>query len=83
MFHLSPTYAKVAINPLTTDNDFWDCQFLAACYQLAQSVLKIGSVLTERVGQGEVGRCTTLANSAYTNTFVVGILQMLCKGILG
>ena len=29
------------------------------------SVLKIGSVLAERVGQGEVGRCTTLADSAW------------------
>ena len=29
-------------------------------YQLAQSVLKIGSVLADRVGQGEVGGCTTL-----------------------
>ena len=27
----------------------------SACYQLAQSVLKIGSALAERVGQGEVG----------------------------
>ena len=26
------------------------------CYQLAQSVLRIGSALAERVGQGEVGR---------------------------
>ena len=27
-------------------------QFLAACYQLARSVLKIGSALAERVEQG-------------------------------
>ena len=33
--------------------------------QLAQSVLKIGSALAERVGQGEVGRCTALADSAW------------------
>ena len=31
------------------------CNFDRACYQLAQSVLKIGSALAERVGQGEVG----------------------------
>ena len=52
-------------NPLTTDDAFWNRQFLAACYQLAQSVLKIGSALVERVGQGEVGGCTTLADSAW------------------
>ena len=53
------------INPLTTDDAFWCHQILAACYQLAQSILKIGSVLAERVGQGEVGGCTTLADSAW------------------
>ena len=35
---------------LTTDDAFWHCQILAAFYQLAQSVLKIGSALAERVG---------------------------------
>ena len=30
-----------------------------------QSVLKIGSALAERVGQGEVGGCTPLADSAW------------------
>ena len=34
-------------------------------YQLAQSVLKIGSALAERVGQGEVGGSTALADSAW------------------
>ena len=53
------------INPLTIDDPFWHRQILAACYQLAQSVLKIGSVLAERVGQGEVGGSTTLAESAW------------------
>ena len=53
------------VNPLTTDDAFWHHQFLAACYQLAQSVLKIGSALAERVGQGEVGGCTALADSAW------------------
>ena len=37
----------------------------AACYQLAQSILKMGSALAERVGQGEVGGCTALADSAW------------------
>ena len=52
-------------NPLTTDNTFWCRQILATCYQLAQSVLKISSVLAERVGQGEVGGCTALAGSVW------------------
>ena len=47
-------------SPLPTDDAFWRRQILAACYQLAQSVLKIGSALAERVGQGEVGGCTAL-----------------------
>ena len=38
------------VNPLTNDDAFWRRQNLAACYQLAQSVLKIGSALAERVG---------------------------------
>ena len=41
-------------NPLTTNDDY-SHQNSAACFQLAQSVLKIGSALAERVGQGEVG----------------------------
>ena len=52
-------------NLLTTDDAFWHRQTLAACYQLAQSVLKLGSVLAERVGQGEVGGCTPLGDSAW------------------
>ena len=54
-----------AVNPLTTNDDCSRHRNLAACYQLAQSVLKIGSTLAERVGQGEVGGCTTLADSAW------------------
>ena len=42
-----------------------ESKILATCYQLAQSVLKIGSVLAERVGQGEVGGSTALADSAW------------------
>ena len=33
------------INPLTTDDAFGDCLTLAACYQFAKSILKIGFVL--------------------------------------
>ena len=53
------------INPLTTDDAFWCHQILDACYQLAQFVLKIGSALAERVGQGEVGGYTALPDSAW------------------
>ena len=61
----SVTHVPGLLNPLTTDDAFWCRQFLGACYQLAQSVLKIGSALAERVGQGEVGGCTALADSAW------------------
>ena len=44
---------------------FWHCQVLAGCYHLAQSVSKTWSVVAERVGQGEVGGCTILADSAW------------------
>ena len=44
------------INPLTTNDEYSRHRNSAACYQLAQSVLKIGSALAERVGQGEVGQ---------------------------
>ena len=40
------------VNPLTTNDDYSRHRNSAACYQLAQSVLKIGSALAERVGQG-------------------------------
>ena len=53
------------LNPLTIDDAIWRRQILAACYQLAQSVLKIGSAVAERVGQGEVGGCTALADSGW------------------
>ena len=49
-----PCTIAVVVNPLPTSDAFWRCQILAACYQLAQSVLKIGSALAGRVGQGEV-----------------------------
>ena len=44
------------VNPLTTNDEYSRHRNSAACYQLAQSVLKIGSALAERVGQGEVGQ---------------------------
>ena len=50
---------------LTTDDAFWCRLTLATCYQFAQSVLRIGSALAERVGQGEVGGCTPLGDSAW------------------
>ena len=62
---LTTAVLPLAINPLPTDDAIWRRQILAACYQLAQSVLKIGSTLAERVGQGEVGGCTALADSAW------------------
>ena len=52
----------LTFNPLTTDDAFWCCLTLAARYQVVQSILKIAS---ERVGQGEVGGCTLLADSAW------------------
>ena len=57
--------SRLLLNPLTTDDAFWHRQILAACYQLVQSVLKIGSALAERVGQGEVGGSTALPGSAW------------------
>ena len=55
--HLSPGQGPIIIffvllNPVTTDDTVWCRQILAASYQLSQSVLKVGSALAERVGQG-------------------------------
>ena len=47
-----------SVNPLTMSDDYSHHRNSAACYQLAQSVL-IGSALAERVGQEEVGGCTS------------------------
>ena len=55
-----PTVQKLcwpSVNPLTMNDDYSHHRNSAACYQLAQSALKIGSALAERVGQGEVGGC--------------------------
>jgi len=40
------------INPLTTDDECSRHATLAGCYQLAQSVLKIGFALAKKVGWG-------------------------------
>ena len=37
----------------------------SACYKLAQSVVKIGSVLAGRVRQREVGGCTPMGDSTW------------------
>ena len=58
-------FSAAHVNPLPTDDAFWRCQILDVCYQLVQSVFKIGSVLAERVGQGEVGGSTALPDSAW------------------
>ena len=48
------------------NDDYSQHRNSAACYQLAQSILKIGSVLAESVGQGKGGGgCTALADSAW------------------
>ena len=46
------------VNPFSTNDNYSRYRNLAAFYQLAQSVLKIGSALAKRVGRGEVGGVT-------------------------
>ena len=41
---------KVCVNPLTTDDECTRHTTLTACYQLVQSVLKIGFALAKKVG---------------------------------
>ena len=72
-------YTEILVNPLITDDAFWRRQFLATCYQLVQSVLKIGSALAERVGQVEVGGCTPLADSAWRQYQVGHLSAFLYK----
>ena len=62
---LNQSVVEKLVNTLTTNDDYSRHRNSAACCQLAQSVLKIGSALAKSVGQGEVGGCTTLANSAW------------------
>ena len=47
------------------NDDYSHHRNLAACYQLAQSVLKIASVQAERVGRGEVGGCHLEGDNAW------------------
>ena len=42
-------------HPLTTNDDYRHRPDLDTCYQFAQSISKVCSVLEERVGQGKVG----------------------------
>ena len=44
------------VNHLTTNDAFWHCLTLAACYQLAQSVLKIDFALAKNSGIGGGGQ---------------------------
>ena len=53
------------VNRLTTNDDYSRHKNSDASHQLAQSVLKIGSALTERVGQGEVGGSTSNLEKYY------------------
>ena len=51
--HHSPSvFCFYQVNPLTTNDAIWHCLTLAACYQLAQSVLKIGFALAKKAGWG-------------------------------
>ena len=46
----SIVYGGGIINPLTTIDAIWHRLTLATCYQLAQSVLKIGFALAKKAG---------------------------------
>ena len=47
-----PFYLRAKTKPvnLTTDDEYTCCVTLAACYQLAQSILKVDFVLAKKVG---------------------------------
>ena len=65
----------IQFKPFITNNAFWQRLTLGACYLLAQSVLKIGSALPERVGQGKVGAVAagcrkTLVGAGYLSAFI-------------
>ena len=46
----TPVLLGYSFNPLTTNDECTSHPILAACYQLVQSILEIGSVLAEGVG---------------------------------
>ena len=52
LFHSPSVFCFYQVNPLTTDDAIWHRLTLAACYQLAQSVLKIGFALAKRRDRG-------------------------------
>ena len=52
VFKISLLNIMVLINPLATDDECPQHATLAACYQLAQSVLKICFALAKKVGWG-------------------------------
>ena len=56
LHHLGNAVQTYQFNPLTTDDECTRHENLAACYQLVQSVLKIGFALAKMVAEGEVGR---------------------------
>ena len=53
--HLNIFAQYLTLNPLTTDDQCTRHANLAACYKLAQPVLKIGFALAKKVGLGKVG----------------------------
>ena len=64
------SYQNITLNlfpylTLSITNDIYSHQNSAACYELAQSVLKIGFALAERVGREEVGGCHPEGDSAW------------------
>ena len=46
-----PGETIVGLNPLITDDTIWHCLTLAACYQLAQSILKIARFCASKKGR--------------------------------
>ena len=52
------------LNPLAANDNYSHHRNSITCYQMAQSVLKIGSAPAEMVGQGEVGGCHLEGDSA-------------------
>ena len=54
--YLQLTWPLTSMNPLTTDDAIWHHLTLAACYQLVQSVLKIGFCASKKGGIGVGGR---------------------------
>ena len=68
------TQQKNRFNSLTTNDDYSRHRNSVTCYQLAQSVLKIGSALAKRVGQGEVGRGEV--SMAHSSAFLFAVADL-------